>query len=69
MTVYLTTEEAAERTKEKPATWMRRCAAGLVPATKVGKKWLIAETVIEDLLAPSNQGSAVRSTASRRRSS
>lgn len=67
MTVYLTTEEAAERTKEKPATWMRRCAAGLIPASKVGSKWLIAESVVDEILAPSNQGSGVRSTAGRRR--
>lgn len=66
---YLTTEQAAERTGETPPTWMRRCKAGLIPATKIGNKWRIAESAIEAMLAPSNQGPAVQSTAGRRRAS
>jgi excisionase family DNA binding protein len=69
MTRYLTTDEVAEILRETPATVMRRCAAGLIPAAKIGNKWRIAETVIGEMLAPSNQGSAVRSTAGRRRAS
>lgn len=69
MTRYLTTEEAAERTSETPATIMRRCAAGLIPAAKIGNKWRIAEPVIDAMLAPSNQVPGVQSTAGRRRAS
>lgn len=66
---HLTAAEVADRLRETPATIARRCAAGTIPATKVGRHWLIAETVVNSLLQPSNQDRtpAVRSTAGRRR--
>lgn len=69
MTRYLDTTEAAERTGETAPTIMRRCKAGLIPATKIGNKWRIAESVIDAMLAPSNQAGGVQSTAGRRRAS
>lgn len=68
MTRYLTSEEAADRLRMTVPTIGRSCAAGIIPATKFGNKWRIAEDVIDSMLAPTNQGPGVRSTASRRRS-
>ena len=68
---YLTTQEFAERTRETPETIARKCAAGIIPAAKVGRRWLIAASVVDKMLQPTNlkPEMVVRSTAARRRSS
>ena len=67
MTTYLTTDEAAERFRETPATIARRCAAGKIPASRIGRRWLIAEAVVESLLQPTNvKRAVVTSTAGKR---
>ena len=67
-TDYLTTQEFAERTRETAETIARRCAAGTIPATKLGRRWLIAASVVDQMLKPTNTDRAtkVRSTAGRR---
>jgi excisionase family DNA binding protein len=68
VTAHLTTQEFAERTRETSETIARRCAAGIIPATKIGRRWLIAAAVAEQLLKPTNvdPSEKVRSTAGRR---
>lgn len=68
---HLTTDEAAARLRETPATIARNCAAGLIPAARIGGRWLIAESVIDAMLKPTNVDhiTRTRSTATRRRAS
>lgn len=72
MTTWLTTEEVAELLHAKPATIARNCAAGKIPAARVGGRWLIAEAVIKQMLQPANIDRAdaerVTSTVGRRAS-
>jgi excisionase family DNA binding protein len=70
MTTYLTTDEVADRLRETPATIARQCAAGKIPAARIGGRWLIAESVVEAMLQPTNvdRTTRTRSTATRRRS-
>ncbi len=70
MTVWLTTDEVSERIKETPHTVAQRCAAGQLPATKLGKNWRIRETDLDAWMAPTNTkpGIRVRNTSQRRRS-
>lgn len=66
---FLTTLEVGERTRETPETIARKCAAGIIPAAKVGRRWLIAAAVVDKMLEPTNLKPelVVRSTAARRR--
>lgn len=71
MMTHLTTEEAATRLRQSSAQIARRCADGTIPAARVGGRWLIAESVIDRMLQPTNTRIAAaqaRSTAGRRRS-
>lgn len=69
MTIWLTTEEVAERIKETSHTVAQRCASGQIPATKLGKNWRIREDDLEAVMAPINvSATKVRNTAQRRRS-
>ncbi|WP_083823346.1 helix-turn-helix domain-containing protein [Desulfovibrio sp. 6_1_46AFAA] len=46
---YYTTTEAAERLGYRTGDALRmKCAAGEIPAYKVGKTWLIPEAWVED---------------------
>lgn len=67
---YRTTAELAEVLGETSENISRRCAAGQIPATKVGNKWRIAEDDFEKWMKPTNIKTSprVRSTLSRRRS-
>lgn len=69
-TDYLTTAEAGERLRQTSETVARRCAAGEIPATRVGRRWLIAAAEVSKLLKPTNTDRAakVSSTAGRRSS-
>lgn len=70
MKKYRTTAEIAEFLGETSENISRRCAAGQIPATKVGNKWRVAEEDFEKWMQPSNVKTSprVRSTLSRRRS-
>lgn len=50
----LTTAEAAAILRESPITTMRRCARGQLPATKVGRHWLISRVALDEFLKPTN---------------
>lgn len=67
---YLTTTEVGDVIRETSENVSRRCAAGQIPATKVGNQWRIAEDDFEKWMQPTNIKSSprVRSTVGRRRS-
>lgn len=69
MTRYLTTDEAADVLRETPATIARHCAAGKIPAARIGGRWLIAETVIDRLLQPTNSDRAEKARSTSKRAS
>lgn len=70
MTIWLTTEEVAALIKETSHTVAQRCAAGQIPATKLGKNWRIAEVDLIEYMSPTNVKPSVRirNTSQRRRS-
>lgn len=56
---YYTTSEAADRLGYKSqSTLTNRCQAGIIPAYKVGKTWLIPESWVleQERLGPKGQG-------------
>jgi excisionase family DNA binding protein len=65
-----TTDELADALGETSENISRRCAAGQIPATKVGNRWRIAEDDFERWMQPNNVKTSprVRSTVGRRRS-
>ena len=67
---YLTTAEVGDIIQETSENVSRRCAAGQIPATKLGNQWRISEADFEKWMQPSNVKTSprVRSTLSRRRS-
>lgn len=68
MTIWLTTEEVAQRIKESKHTIAQRCASGQIPATKLGGEWRVKEDDLEAWMAPNNikPGVRVRNTSRRR---
>lgn len=49
---YLTIPEVAEITKESEDNLRRRCAAGQIPAVKLGKSWRVSESALSEFLSP-----------------
>jgi excisionase family DNA binding protein len=55
MDEYLTTREVAEVLKVDRKTALRYIKGGVVPAVKLGGRWLISKKRLEEVLEPKGQ--------------
>lgn len=63
MTTYLNTREAGALLKRSRHTIAKWCVDGLIPATKVGRDWLIPTDALAERLAPKHAHTEVVSTS------